>query len=125
MRRAAFVLGDALTKAGEEAPELLVDFATLTGAARVALGPDLPALYANEDALADDLLAGGIDRDDPLAHAAVDGYADLLETDIADLGNAGSSSFAGSITAALFRRPARPMPPGRIYVPRSSITVSY
>lgn len=97
------VLGDALTKAGEEAPELLVDFATLTGAARVALGPDLPALYANDDALADDLLAGGIDRDDPVWRMPLwDGYADLLETDIADLGNAGSSSFAGSITAALF-----------------------
>ena len=97
------VLGDALAKAGEDKPELIVDFATLTGAARVALGPDLPALYANDDALADDLLKGGIDRDDPLWRMPLwDGYADLLETDIADLGNAGSSPFAGSITAALF-----------------------
>ena len=97
------VLGDALAKAGEDTPELIVDFATLTGAARVALGPDLPALYANDDALADDLIAGGADRDDPLWRMPLwDGYADLLETDIADLGNAGSSAFAGSITAALF-----------------------
>ena len=97
------VLGDALTRASEGKPELIVDFATLTGAARVALGPDLPALYANDDALADDLLAGGTDRDDPLWRMPLwDGYADLLETDIADLGNAGSSPFAGSITAALF-----------------------
>ncbi len=97
------VLGDALAKAGEDKPGLIVDFATLTGAARVALGPDLPALYANDDALAADMLAGGTDRDDPLWRMPLwDGYADLLETDIADLGNAGSSPFAGSITAALF-----------------------
>ena len=97
------VLGDALARAGEEKPELIVDFATLTGAARTALGPDLPALFANDDALADDLLAGGIDRDDPVWRMPLwDGYADLLETDVADLGNAGSSPFAGSITAALF-----------------------
>ncbi|PKQ00161.1 MAG: aminopeptidase [Alphaproteobacteria bacterium HGW-Alphaproteobacteria-13] len=97
------VLADALTRAGEEKPELVVDFATLTGAARTALGPDLPALFANDDALADDLLAGGTDRDDPLWRMPLwDGYADLLETDVADLGNAGSSPFAGSITAALF-----------------------
>ena len=97
------VLGDALAKASEADPELIVDFATLTGAARVALGPDLPPLFANDDALAAAMLAGGIERDDPLWRMPLwDGYADLLETDIADLGNAGSSPFAGSITAALF-----------------------
>jgi leucyl aminopeptidase len=97
------VLGDALTKAGEAKPELIIDFATLTGAARVALGPDLPPLFANDDALADAMLAAGTDRDDPLWRMPLwDGYADLLETDIADLGNAGSSPFAGTITAALF-----------------------
>ncbi len=97
------VLGDALAKAGEAKPELIVDFATLTGAARVALGPDLPPLFTNDDALADAMLSAGSDRDDPLWRMPLwDGYADLLETDIADLGNAGSSSFAGSITAALF-----------------------
>ena len=97
------VLGDALTKAGEAKPELIVDFATLTGAARVALGPDLPPLFANDDDLAEAMLAGGIERDDPLWRMPLwDPYADLLETDIADLGNAGSSPFAGTITAAPF-----------------------
>ncbi|MDK2760831.1 MAG: leucyl aminopeptidase family protein [Sphingopyxis sp.] len=97
------VLGDALAKAGESKPELIVDFATLTGAARVALGPDLPPIFANDDSLADMMLTGGIERDDPLWRMPLwDGYADLLETDIADIGNAGSSPFAGTITAALF-----------------------
>jgi len=97
------VLGDALAKASEDKPELIVDFATLTGAARVALGPDLPPLFANDDALAEAMLAGGTERDDPMWRMPLwDGYADLLETDIADLGNAGSSAFAGTITAALF-----------------------
>jgi leucyl aminopeptidase len=97
------VLGDALAKASEDKPELIVDFATLTGAARIALGPDLPPLFANDDKLAEAMLAGGIERDDPLWRMPLwDGYADLLETDIADLGNAGSSAFAGTITAALF-----------------------
>jgi leucyl aminopeptidase len=60
------ILADALTRAEEEAPELILDFATLTGAARVALGPDLPALFANDDALANDLLAAGTAVGDPL-----------------------------------------------------------
>ncbi len=97
------VLGDALAKAGESKPELIIDFATLTGAARVALGPDLPPLFANDDTLAEAILTAGIERDDPVWRMPLwDGYADLLETDIADLGNAGSSAFAGTITAALF-----------------------
>ena len=97
------VLCDALAHAVEGRPALLVDFATLTGAARVALGPDLPPLFANDDGLAEAMLAGGIERDDPLWRMPLwDAYADLLETDIADLGNAGSSAFAGTITAALF-----------------------
>ncbi len=97
------ILGDALTRAGEEDPELIVDFATLTGAARVALGPDLPATFANDDALADDALAAGVAADDPLwrlpLHA---GYDDMLKSDIADLNNAPDGGFAGSVTAALF-----------------------
>ncbi len=108
------VLGDALAKAGEAKPELIVDFATLTGAARVALGPDLPALFANDDALADAMLAGGTDRDDPLWRMPLwDGYAEYLETDVADLGNAGSSPFAGTITAALFLK--RFVPDGALW----------
>ena len=97
------VLADALAKAAESDPALIVDFATLTGAARVALGPDLPATFANDDALADAALAAGIAHSDPLwrlpLHA---GYDDMLKSDIADLNNSPEGGFAGSVTAALF-----------------------
>lgn len=99
------VLADALTRAAEDKPELMIDFATLTGAARVALGPDLPALFANDDALAAALLAHGRERDDPLWQLPLwDGYDEMLKSDIADLTNAPAGGFAGSITAALFLR---------------------
>ncbi|MBB3980476.1 leucyl aminopeptidase [Sphingobium fontiphilum] len=99
------VLGDALTLAGEAAPQLILDFATLTGAARVALGPDLPALFANDDALADELVAAGAAADDPTWRLPLwDGYADMLKSDVADINNAGEGGFAGAITAALFLR---------------------
>jgi leucyl aminopeptidase len=97
------VLADAITKAGERAPALIVDFATLTGAARVALGPDLPATFTNDDDLAEAVLAAGLATTDPLwrmpLHA---GYEDMLKSDIADLNNAPDGGFAGSVTAALF-----------------------
>ena len=97
------VLGDALTRAGEEKPELIVDFATLTGAARVAVGPDLPALFANDDILAAQVAALGAQVDDPTWRLPLwDGYADMLKSDIADINNAGEGGFAGAITAALF-----------------------
>ena len=97
------VLADALTRAEEEAPELTIDFATLTGAARVALGPDLPALFANDDDLADALLAAGRAVDDPLWRLPLwDAYGDMLKSDLADINNSGNSPFAGSVTAALF-----------------------
>lgn len=97
------VLGDALTRAAEETPELIVDFATLTGAARVALGPELPALFANDDALAADVAAAGSQVDDPLWRLPLwDGYADMLKSDVADINNAGDGGFAGAVTAALF-----------------------
>lgn len=97
------ILADALTRAGEEKPELMLDFATLTGAARVALGPDLPALFANDDQLADGLLAGGIAQDDPCWRLPLwSAYADMLKSDIADTANSGEGGFAGAITAALF-----------------------
>jgi leucyl aminopeptidase len=99
------ILGDALTKAGEAKPELILDFATLTGAARVALGPDLPALFANQEALAADLLAAGTQEADPLWQLPLwDGYDEMLKSDIADMVNAPDGGFAGSITAALFLR---------------------
>ncbi|MBB5685039.1 leucyl aminopeptidase family protein [Sphingobium boeckii] len=97
------VLGDALAKAVEEKPALILDFATLTGAARVALGPDLPALFANDDALAEALLAAGVAESDPLWRMPLwAGYADMLKSDIADLNNSPDGGFAGAVTAALF-----------------------
>ncbi len=97
------ILADALTLAQEDAPDLLLDFATLTGAARVALGPDLPALYSHDDALAADLVAAGVAAGDPLWRMPLWApYAEMLKSTVADLDNSGESGFAGSITAALF-----------------------
>jgi leucyl aminopeptidase len=99
------ILGDALTRAGEEKPELILDFATLTGAARVALGPDLPPLFTDDEALAADLLAAAASEDDPVWRMPLwDGYDDMLKSDIADMVNAPDGGFAGAITAALFLR---------------------
>jgi leucyl aminopeptidase len=99
------ILGDALTKAGEGAPELILDFATLTGAARVALGPDLPPLFTDDEALAADLIAAGVAEHDPVWRMPLwDGYDDMLKSDIADMVNAPDGGFAGAITAALFLR---------------------
>lgn len=97
------VLADALTRAGEEQPELILDFATLTGAARVALGPDLPGLFANDDDLAEALTAAGTDADDPIWRLPLWApYGDMLKSDIADINNASEGGFAGATTAALF-----------------------
>ena len=97
------ILGDALTKAAEAKPELILDFATLTGAARVALGPDLPALFANRDDLAADLLAGGEAVSDPAWRMPLwKPYDEMYVSDVADLGNAADSPMAGAVTAALF-----------------------
>ena len=99
------VLGDALTRAGEEQPELIIDFATLTGAARVALGPDLPAMFANDDDLAAGLEAAAKATQDPLWRMPLwDGYDEMLKSDVADLANAADSPLAGAVTAALFLR---------------------
>ncbi len=97
------VLADALTEADGEDPALLIDCATLTGAARVALGPELPALFTPSDDLARDLLRLGDALADPLwrmpLHAP---YREYLDSKIADINNAAETPFAGSITAALF-----------------------
>ena len=99
------ILGDALTKAVEGSPALILDFATLTGAARVALGPDLPATFANDETLAADLLAAGTAEHDSLWRLPLwDGYDSMLQSDVADMVNAPDSGFGGSITAALFLR---------------------
>jgi leucyl aminopeptidase len=97
------VLCDALAYAVESSPALLLDFATLTGAARIALGPDLPALYCNDDALAADYLAAGVETRDPLWRMPLwQPYLSYLNSNIADLANSGASRMAGSVTAALF-----------------------
>ena len=97
------VLCDALARACELQPDLLLDFATLTGAARIALGPDLPALYANDDALANDWLAAGQRSRDPLWRMPLwRPYLRYLTSGIADLANGSASTMAGSVTAALF-----------------------
>jgi leucyl aminopeptidase len=97
------ILADALTRAAEGNPELIIDFATLTGAARVALGPDLPALFANDDALADALLASGQAVSDPMWRMPLwKSYEDMFSSDIADMANASDQPMAGAVTAALF-----------------------
>ncbi|MBV9079063.1 MAG: leucyl aminopeptidase family protein [Methylobacteriaceae bacterium] len=97
------ILADALTLADEEEPELLVDFATLTGAARVALGPDLPPLYTADEALAADLLRLGAAVNDPVWRMPLWApYRRMLDSKVADTNNVSSGGFAGSVTAALF-----------------------
>ncbi len=99
------ILGDALALADEESPELIIDMATLTGAARSALGPDLPPLYSTDDALARQLMAAGATSDDPLWQMPLWApYDAMIASKVADVNNAGASAFAGSITAALFLR---------------------
>jgi leucyl aminopeptidase len=99
------VLADAVTLADAEAPEAMITLATLTGAARVALGPDLPALFTDDDQLADDIVGRGRALGDPAWRLPFwPGYERLFDSDIADMNNAGESPFAGSITAALFIR---------------------
>lgn len=98
------ILADILTRAGEHSPELTLDFATLTGAARIALGPELPPLYTDDEALAADLLAAARAVGDPLWRMPLwPGYRAALETEIADLRNDSAAwAQAGSVTAALF-----------------------
>jgi leucyl aminopeptidase len=97
------VLADLLAFAAERSPRLILDGATLTGAARVALGPDLPALFSNDDALAEALLEAGEAVADPLWRLPLHkGYAGWLDSPIADLNNVASKPMAGAIIAGLF-----------------------
>ncbi len=97
------ILADALALADEEAPDLLVDMATLTGAARVALGPDLPPVYTRDDAFAADLSAASGAVHDPLWRMPLwPDYDQLLSSKVADVNHISGGPFAGSITAALF-----------------------
>ena len=95
----------ALAYAAEESPDLMISLATLTGAARVALGPDLPPLYCDDDATATAIQAAGMQVGDPVWRMPFwDAYESLIEPGIADLDNAPAGGMAGSITAALFLR---------------------
>jgi leucyl aminopeptidase len=97
------ILCDALAEADSEQPALLIDAATLTGAARVALGPDLPALFTHDDDLAAALLAAGNAESDPFWRMPLwKPYRKLLESKVADLNNVSESGFAGAVIAALY-----------------------
>jgi leucyl aminopeptidase len=105
------ILADILTRAGEHAPDLTLDFATLTGAARVALGPELPPLYTDDETLAADLLEAGRSVGDPLWRMPLwPGYRAAIESELADLRNDSAGwAQAGSVTAALFLQRFAPM----------------
>jgi len=97
------VLADALALADEESPDLLIDLATLTGAARAALGPDLPALYTEDESLASALYAAGLHVADPVWRMPFwMPYDSYLKSKVADVNHIFNGPFAGSITAALF-----------------------
>lgn len=97
------ILCDTLAFADEEKPELLIDFATLTGAARVALGPDLPPFYTENDAIAGEIAAIGQAVQDPVWRLPLwKPYRAMIDSKVADINNSGQGGFAGSITAALF-----------------------
>lgn len=97
------VLADALVKACEEKPALIIDFATLTGAARVALGTEIAALFANDDKLAEELIGASRKSEDPIWRLPLfEEYNDLFTSTIADVSNASEQPYAGAITAALF-----------------------
>jgi leucyl aminopeptidase len=97
------VLGDALAEACREKPKLIVDFATLTGAARVALGPELPAMFSNNDKMAEELLDSAVKTEDPMWRLPLwQPYFDMIASKTADINNAGSGGMAGAITAALY-----------------------
>lgn len=97
------ILADALAYADEDNPDLLIDMATLTGAARVALGPDLPPFFTDDEQLAEDLIEASLETDDPFWRMPLyKGYEKNIRAQIADLTNSPSGGMAGSIMAALF-----------------------
>jgi leucyl aminopeptidase len=97
------ILCDTLAYAAEGQPDLIIDLATLTGAARTALGPALPALFCREMAMARELVDLGLELGDPLWHLPLwRDYHGLIESDVADIVNTGRGAMAGAITAALF-----------------------
>jgi leucyl aminopeptidase len=109
------ILCEALALADEESPDVLIDMATLTGAARVALGPDLPPFFTDDDDMSVRLASHGLAVNDPLWRLPLWApYNSLIETPIADINNAGQGGYAGAITAALFLK--RFVDKAKIYV---------
>jgi leucyl aminopeptidase len=99
------ILADALALACEDKPALIVDFATLTGAARVALGPELPPFFTDDDVLAEEFSRAGLAENDPAWRLPLwQPYDQMLDSKTADMNNVGSSGHGGAITAALFLR---------------------
>ena len=99
------ILADALALADEDKPALIVDFATLTGAARVALGPDVPPFFTDDDALAGQLMRASVAKNDPLWRMPLwRPYETMLDSKVADLNNVATGGHGGAITAALFLR---------------------
>ena len=99
------ILADALALADEDKPSLIVDFATLTGAARVALGPDVPPFFTDDDALAEELMRAAESENDPLWRLPLwRPYESMLESKVADINNVGTGGQGGAVTAALFLR---------------------
>jgi leucyl aminopeptidase len=97
------VLADLMTFAADSQPDLLLDCATLTGAARVALGPDLPALFANDETIASTCLRSGLETNDPTWRLPLQkSYNSWLDSSVADLNNVSSKPMAGAVVAALF-----------------------
>lgn len=97
------ILADALAEAASENPDLVIDMATLTGAARIAIGTDIPILFSNHQVLAEQCLESGREVDELLWQLPLyDGYRNLLDSDIAHINNTSASSYGGAITAALF-----------------------
>lgn len=97
------VLADALTEAVSENPDLLIDMSTLTGAARIAVGTDISAMFSNQDDLANKIMQHGVQKSDPIWRLPLfAAYRELLNSSIADINNSSVDSYAGAITAALF-----------------------
>jgi leucyl aminopeptidase len=97
------ILCDALAYAAEQKPKTIIDFATLTGAARVALGPELPVMFCNDEILAARMLAASDAEEDPMWRLPLwRNYRRLFDSDIADINNSGKGGFAGAIVAALY-----------------------
>jgi leucyl aminopeptidase len=99
------ILADALARASEDTPALLLDYATLTGAARTALGPDIPPFFTGDEALASELANASVETSDPVWRLPLwDAYEGDMDSGIADLKNTGDGAFAGAIYGALFLR---------------------